>query len=331
MVNNGPYILARWVPNDVIQVRPNTNYWDAASIKNDGIDFAAVSDEQTEERMFRSGRLHITEDVPQSKAPEYRENNPDMLRIDPWIGCYFYRVNTKREPFGDPRVREALSLALDREAICTKVMKTGPSPAYFLTPPGVGGYTPHVKVDYDPEAARKLLAEAGYPNGEGFPTIDILYNTKEQHRVNAEAIQQMWKQELGIDVTLTNQEWGVYLSSTSNERLDYDLARAGWIGDVVDGINFLECFITGNGNNRTGWGNAEYDRLLAEAIQQSNLKQRHALYNQAETILMDELPIIPIYHYTRAFLIQPNVRGYEPNILAYRAYHQLWLDESGAE
>jgi oligopeptide transport system substrate-binding protein len=331
LVGNGPYNLTRWVPNRVIEVRPNPNYWNAASLKNDGIDFYPVNEESTEERMFRAGELDITESIPQAKAPEYRQNHPEMLRIDPWIGCYFYRVNVTRKPLDDARVRRALSMSLDREAICSQVMKTGQTPAYFLTPPNVNGYTSPARVQYDPVGARKLLAEAGYPGGKGFPSIDILYNTMEQHQLIAEAIQQMWKKELGIDVTLTNQEWKVYLSSTSNERLDFDLARAAWIGDVVDAINFLECFISGGGNNRTGWGNAEYDRLLAEAIRQNDLTKRHELYGEAETILMNEMPIIPIYHYTRAFLIQPNIHGYPPNLLGYRAYQGIWRDTGAAK
>lgn len=329
LVGNGPYVLAKWIPNDVIEVRPNPHYWDAAGMLNAGIDFHPVNEESTEERMFRAGELHITESVPQSKAPEYRANNPEMLHIDPWIGCYFYRVNTTRPPLDDVRVRRALAMSFNREAICTQVMKTEQSPAYFLSPPDLNGYTSTAKISYDPEGARKLLADAGYPGGKGFPPIDILYNTMEQHKINAEAIQQMWKKELGIEVTLTNQEWKVYLNSTSNERLDYDLARAGWIGDVVDAINFLECFMSDNGNNRTGWRNAEYDRLLEEAIATSDLEKRHDLYNQAETILMNEVPILPIYHYTRAFLADPRIRNYDPNILAYRAYHKIYLDDGG--
>jgi oligopeptide transport system substrate-binding protein len=327
LVGNGPYVLSKWIPNSVIEVRPNRHYWDADGMMNGGVNFYPVNEESTEERMFRAGELDITESVPQSKAREYLASRPEIIRVDPWIGCYFYRVNVTRGPLQDVRVRQALAMTIDREAICTQVVQTGQKPAYFLTPPDLNGYTATAKIPHDPERARQLLADAGYPGGRGFPSIDILYNTMEQHKIVAEAIQQMWKTELGIDVTLTNQEWKVYLNSTSNERLDFDLARAGWIGDVVDPINFLECFISDNGNNRTGWRNAEYDRLLAEAITKSDLEERNALYDAAETLLMQELPILPIYHYARAFLADPAVRGYDANILAYRAYHQIYLDD----
>ncbi len=328
LVGNGPYVLTRWVPNSVIEVRPNANYWDAAGVKNGGVDFHPVNEEQAEERMFRAGQLDVTENVPPAKVLHYRKNQPELLRTDDWIGAYFYRVNTKRKPLDDKRVRQALAMAIDREAICSKIMTAGEKPAYFLTPPGTAGYTSTAKLPFDPPRARQLLAEAGYPDGKGFPKIDILYNTLERHQTIAEAVQQMWKTNLGIDIALHNEEWKVYLNSTSNEQMDFDLARAGWIGDVVDPINFLECFLTGNGNNRTGWGNAEYDRLLAAAIKENDITKRHALYDQAEHILIEEVPILPVYHYVKPFLIQPDVRGYDPNILAYYAYHKVWFDKA---
>ncbi len=328
LVGNGPYLLSRWVPNSVIQVRPNPHYWDRAGLRNDGVDFLPVTDEQTEERMFRAGELHATGNVPSAKVPDYLENSPELIRIDPYNGAYFYRVNVTRPPFDDVRVRKALAMTINRDAITTSIVRAGQTPAHFLTPPNVDGFTAEAHVPYDLERARRLLADAGYPQGEGFPTIDILYNTSEQHQVIAEAIQQMWKRELGIDVTLTNQEWAVYLSTTSNERLDFDIARAGWIGDVEDAINFLECFTTGNGNNRTGWENPEYDDVLARVLKENDKTKRHRLYQEAEAILMDELPVIPIYHYTRPMLVQPEVRDYQTNILAYFAYHKVWLDKS---
>src|SRR5690606_16544396 len=171
--------------------------------------------------MFRAGELDITESVPQSKAREYLTSRPEIIRVDPWIGCYFYRVNVTRGPLQDVRVRQALAMTIDREAICTQVVQTGQNPAYFLTPPDLNGYTATAKIQYDSGRARQLLADAGYLGGRGQPPIDILYNTLEQQKIIAEAIQQKWKTELGIDVTLTNLEWKFYLNSTTNERLDF--------------------------------------------------------------------------------------------------------------
>lgn len=329
-VGNGPYVLAKWVPNSVIAVTPNPHYWNASGVKNAGVEFYPVSSDLTEERMFRAGELDITENVPVSKVPVYQKEDPEVLRIDDWIGSYFYRVNTTRKPLNDVRVRKALAMAMDRDALVSRVLQSGEKPAPYLTPAGIGGYVPSAGVKYDVEGARRLLAEAGYPNGDGCPTIDILYNTLEKHKIIAEAIQQMWKENLHINVTLTNQDWKVYLDATSNESLDYDLARAGWIGDVVDPINFLECFITGNGNNRTGWGSAEYDRLLDESARTKDHDARNKLFDRAETILVDELPIIPIFHYTRPFLIQRYVKDFHPNILGYYAFHLVSIERGSS-
>jgi oligopeptide transport system substrate-binding protein len=330
LVGNGPYVLSRWSPNEIIEMTPNEHYWDAASLRNDGIHFYPITDGQTEERMFRNGELHITSNVPVSKVPVYQAENPEQLRIDPWIGTYFFRFNTTRPPLDDPRVRRALAMALDRDTLCDQVLHAGEMPAPFLTPPGINEYVPTARVTYDVAAARKLLAEAGYPDGEGFRTVDILYATREKNKTIAEAIQQMWKKGLGIDITLSNQDWKVYLSTTSNKVMDYDIASGGWIGDVVDPINFLECFITDNGNNRTGWGNAAYDEYLAKSMAVGDTAQRNNLFDQAETILIESMPIIPIYHYTNPFLIDHRIRGFTSNLLGYYAYHKVYLGDGGS-
>lgn len=330
-VTNGPFMLTRWEPNNVIETRKNPEYWDTGRVRLNGVNFYPVTSEQTEERMFRSGQLHITENVPLAKVQIYKNKAPELIRTDPWNGSYFYRINTQRKPFDDPRVRMALALALDRKAVCTSIVRDGSTPAPFLTPPNLKGYTSEAEIPYDPERARALLAEAGYPNGEGFPSFEILYNTLEKHKIVATAVQQMWKRELGIDVRLINQDWKVYLANTANETMNYDVARAGWIGDFVDPINFLECFTTGNGNNRTGWSNEEYDRLIAQARLSNDQAERHALYQQAEAILLEGVPIVPIFHYTRAILMAPEIKNFKPNVLSYVPYDTLWLDVNGVD
>lgn len=327
LVSNGPYVLSKWEVNNVIEVTRNPHYWDAGAVKLDGVQFYPIADENTEERKFRAGELDVTENVPLSKIDVYKRQNPDLLRMDPWIGSYYYRVNTTRPPFDDKRVRKALAMAIDRASITKNVTRAGESPAPYYTPPGINGYEPPEIVKFDPEAARKLLAEAGYPNGKNFPGVDIHYNILDKHKIIAVAIQQMWKEHLNIDVTLTNEEWKVYLATQSN--LDYDVSRAGWIADVLDPINFLECFTTGNGNNRTGWSNAEYDGLVDEARRTNGQDARNKLYNEAESILLDELPVIPIYIYTRPFLISPRVKGLYPNLLAHVSYDKIWLESPG--
>ncbi len=322
-VGNGPFTLERWDVGRVIVVKKNPLYWNAGSVKLSRIHFHAIESIDTEERAFRAGQLHVTEEVPQSKIPAYRKNMPHLLRIDPYLGAYFYRINTTRPQFRDKRVRHALAMAIDRKKIVENVTRGGQLPAFYFTPPDTVGYTSRTTLRYDPEAARRLLAAAGYPGGKGFPAFDLLYNTSEAHKAIAETIQQMWQRELGIEVKLLNQEWKVYLDT--EKRLDYDVSRAGWIGDYPDPSTFLETFLSDSGNNRTGWTNKEYDRLLKEAARLGDRNVRYELFQKAEAIFLDELPVIPNYHYTRVYLLQPSVRGWHPTILDHHPYQHVWL------
>ncbi|MEK9996008.1 MAG: ABC transporter substrate-binding protein, partial [Halieaceae bacterium] len=184
----------------------------------------------------------------------------------------------------------------------------------WFTPPVCLGFFPQMLIAYAPELARRLLAEAGYPNGEGWPGLEILYNTNEGHRKIAVAIQQMWKRELGIDITITNQEWKVYLDSVT--QIDFQIARRGWIGDYVDANNFLDLFITDGGNNNTNYSDPVYDDLiLYKAPKAPTREARYALFTEAETMLMEEMPIIPIYTYTSKHLIHPSVEGLHSNLM----------------
>lgn len=323
MVSNGPWRLSEWRPNEHILVERNEHYWNRDQIQLDGLQFFSIDNQQTEERSFRAGELHMTESVPLHKIEVYQRENPEVLQMGIYLGNYFYRVNTTRPPFQDKRVRQAFAMAVDRDTLTATVCKAGERPAYAFTPPGTAGYTSTAQMTYDPERARALLAEAGYPNGAGLPPVEILYNTSEQHQTIAEAVQSMWKRNLNADVRLLNQDWKVYL--TSQDTLDYDLARAGWIADFVDPINFLECFLTEGGNNRTGYGNPEYDRLVQASYTEVDTAQRIGLLQQAEAILLEEAPIIPLYYYSFKFLLGQEVKGYHPNILDYRRWEDMSL------
>jgi len=327
-VGNGPFVLARWEVGHVIVAKKNPHYWNAANVKLSEIHFHPIESADTEERSFRSGQLHVTAAVPLSKIPAYRRDNPQLLHIDPYLGAYFYRINTTRAQFRDKRVRQALAMAIDRKTIVENVTRGGQLPAYFFTPPDTAGYTSRAAIRYDPGGARKLFAQAGYPGGKGFAPFEILYNTSEGHKSIAEAIQQMWKKELGIDVKMLNQEWKVYLDTEKSK--DYDVSRAGWIGDYADPSTFLETFLAESGNNRTGWANAEYDRLLKEAARLGDRQARYELFQKAEAIFLDEMPVIPIYHYTRVYLLDPSVRGWRPTILDHHPYQHVWLESPAA-
>lgn len=326
LVGNGAFVLTRWIPNNIIEVTRNDRYWNRANVRLERIQFYPIENGLTEERSFRTGLLDLTESIPIQKVPAYRRNNPQVLRTDPYLGTYFYRVNVTKPPFNDVRVRRAFSMAMDRETIVTRVMTGGQRPAYGLTVPDPNGYTCASKIPYDPEGARRLLAEAGYPEGRGLPVPVLLYNTNENHKLLAEALQRMWKETLGVDVSLVNQDWKVYMDSQRN--LDYNLARAGWIGDVVDPINFLECFVTGGGNNNTGWSSPRYDELLAQSRRTPDQAARFALFQEAEKILLEESPMIPLYYYTRAYLISPRVENYHDNLLGYISFKELTLKEA---
>jgi oligopeptide transport system substrate-binding protein len=327
-VGNGAFRLVEWRPEEYFRVVKNEHYWGAANVRLDGIEFTPISDANTEENNFRKGRTDITETMPLHKIEVYRKEQPEVLQVNPYLGVYFYRANVTRKPLDDVRVRLALSKALDRERLAADVLKAGEQPAYNLTPPDTAGYTSSAKMDYNPEEAKRLLAEAGFPDGAGFPKLDLLFNTSEQHKTIAEAVQQMWKETLNIEIGLYNQDWKVYLDST--DTLDYDLARAAWIGDVIDPMNFLEMFTSYGGNNRTGYKSDAYDALIAEAYATGDQTARYEILRRAEAQLLQDAPIIPVYFYTSKYLMSERVKGFIPNILDYRRWKDLWLDDAGA-
>lgn len=326
-VGNGAFTLKTWLPNELIVCEKNPQYWDAENVRLNAVWFYPIEDILTEERMFRSGRLHFSENVPIDKIEVYQQKRPDVIHIDPYFGTYYYRLNVTRKPFDDPRVRRAFAMAIDRESLVKNVVKGGRIPAGNMTPPDPNGYTCASSIGLDVEAARTLLAEAGYPNGQGFPKTELLYNTSENHRQIAEAVQHMWKTHLNIHVELLNQDWKVYLSSMTT--LDYNIARSGWIGDILDPINFLECFTTGNGNNRTGWSSAAYDDLIAQASRAPDEQARFELFQKAERLLLDEMPFVPLYFYTRVYLRSPDVKGWHSNLLGYISFKDLYLEPAG--
>ncbi|MCF3652196.1 peptide ABC transporter substrate-binding protein [Synoicihabitans lomoniglobus] len=308
-VGNGPFTLKSWQPNRKIVVERSSTYWDRENVKLDEIHFYPIESIDTEERMFRTGQLHVTNEVPLSKIPVYQRDNPDAIDIAPYNGVYFFRFNVTKPPFDDVRVRKALAYAIDRESLIKNVTLANEIPAYNVVPPALLDYESQHHFKADLAEAKRLLAAAGYPEGKGFPAADLLYNTSEKHRTIAEAIQQMWRKNLGVDIGLYNQEWKVYLDAQDN--LNYQISRAGWIADYVDPHVFIDLWKSGGGNNDTGWSNAEYDQLLATVLDAPNNAERWKIYNRMEKILIDEMPILPIYHYTRARLIDPKVIGYK--------------------
>lgn len=324
-VGNGPFVPNEWTPNKYLSVTKNPYYWDSQSVKLNGIRFYPIQKTSVEERMYRAGQVHITYYLPRDKLPVYRERNDGVLRSFPNFATYFYRFNTTIKPLNDLRVRKALAYSIDRNQIVEFVTKFGQKPAYALTPPDPNSYVPKAKMPYDPALARRLLAEAGFPGGVGFPKLSIAFNTNDEHQNIAVAIQQMWKKELGIDVSLENVEWKVFLDR--ERQLDYQIDRASWVGDYLDPNTFLEMFTTGNGNNKTGFASATYDSLIRMAALEASPENRMELFQQADAILVDEVPILPLYTYHWNRLVSSSVKGWYDNTMDYYSFKNVYLEK----
>lgn len=322
-VGNGPFTLKRWRLNNSIFADKNPLYREADGTTLNGIHFLPIEIDG-EERAFRADQLHVTTTVPIHRLDWYRAHHPKSLHLETSLGVYYYMLNTSRPPLDDHRVRKALAYSINRDELTEHVLKAGQKPAYHFTPPNAGGYNARARLPYDPKLARQLLAEAGYPDGKGFPTFELLFNTSEAHHTIAVTIQQMWKKELGIDISLYNQEWKVYLST--REAGNFDILRASWFGDYDDAYTFLSLGETDNGNNHSKWGSPSYDALLKQAAITADPEARKELFQQAETILIEEMPFIPLYFYVTSKLIDESVQGWYPSILDYHPYQSIQLN-----
>lgn len=328
-VGNGPFILAEWNPNQHIDVVRSPTYWGAADVKIDGVRFYPIENTDTEERMFRAGQLDVTNGMPLNKIDDYRENRQDVLRVAPYLAAAYYKVNVNRPQLKDPRVRRALALAIDRVGLTKQVLRGAKFPAWHFSPK-MSGYEPADTFKDDVEEARALLAEAmadaGIADVKDYPQIEILYPTSDSGRIVTEALQSMWTANLGIDVTLYNQEWKVYLDSTNNQ--DYDVAWSAWIGDYVDPMSFLDMMVTDGGNNRTGWSNTRYDQLIQDVQSVRDPVERAELFYDMERIIGEECPVIPLYFYTSVNAVSTEVKGWYDTLLDIHPLHDIWLERS---
>ena len=329
MVSNGYFRLVEWKPNQLIRVERSETYWDREQVKLKGAVFYPIESGDAEERSFRSGQLHVTTTLPISKIAVYEKEGKEFYHPHSHLATYVFRFNVNVPPLNDARVRRALAMAIDRPTLVREVTRGGQLPAGNFCPPDIAGFTARVKVPTDPAAAKALLAEAGFPDGKGFPKLEILFNTNESHRQICEAIQQMWKKTLGIDVGLYNQEAKVW--NDSMRTLNYQIARFAWVGDYLDPSTFLDILTGDNGNNQTGWKNAEYDRLIEQANNTADKAKRYELYQRCEEILAQECPVAPIYFYARNNLRRPEVKGWYGNLLDNHPLKGVYLDASAAK
>lgn len=322
-VGNGPFRLVRWRYAQQIDAERNPLYRDAAAVRLRGVRFLLTESLETEERMFRAGQLHVVSALAVSRVADWRAKQSPALRTVPYFGTDFIRVNVSRPPLDDPRVRRALAFALDRDQLAQRVLLGTKSPAPTLTPSGFPGYTPPAGQTTAADEARRLLAEAGFPGGRGLRPLQILYNSSDQHRSVFEAVQEMWHRELGVSVELANQENKTVRQA--RKLGEYDLLRSSWTADYRDPLTFLDVFTAASGNNYTRWTSAEYDRLIAAARDTAEPATRNATLARAEALLLAEAPIIPLYHYTNFYLVDPAVRGWSGNPIDRRPLKQLSL------
>ncbi len=315
VVSNGPWKLSEWKSKQHIIATKNENYVGKDTLPFDKVVYHIAENNEPLHNMYLAGEVDFLDSrVPESDLPRYiKEKNPD-LRKNPYLGSYYYMFNTKKAPFDDVRVRRALNHAIDKAQIGEFVIKGGQVAATQIVPPDLKafGYQPPSGPDFDPDAARKLLAEAGFPDGKGFPRFQITYNTLEGHKLIAEFVQQQWKKNLGIDCDLANMEWKVLLKKQQEH--DFEVTRSSWIGDFLDPLTFLDLWEGKNPNNRTQWDNPKFNALIGQSRLDGDAARRLGLLREAEQLFLDEMPALPLYFYVKYDMVKPWLDGYSEHL-----------------
>lgn len=311
IVTNGPFTLKEWLPQERLVVQKNPDYWNADSVKLNTVTYLPIDDNNTGYNMFLNGEVDWMTTVPLDQIPSAKLRND--YHVSPQLSTYYYVFQTEKPFINEPLVRKALSMAIDRQQLVDVVTQAGQIPAYGIVP-DMTGYEA-LEGSYDVAGAKALLAEAGYPNGEGLPEFTVLYNTSDAHKKIAEFIQQQWKTNLGVNATLTNQEWQTYLKSRNQG--DFEIARAGWVGDYQDPNTFLDMFVTGGGMNGGKYSNPEYDRLINQAATMPGGPERMEVLRRAEQIFVQEdMGILPLYYYVSQNMVDTSKwGGWHTNVL----------------
>lgn len=327
IVTSGAFKVAEWKPYEKIVVVRNTGFWDNANTKLDRIIFPATEQLTTAMNLYKSGEIDCTQsnEVPPPWRNQLKETKKDY-KFGPYLQIEYLAVNTKIPPLQDPRVRRALSMAINRQIIADQAPGRMPLTAFT---PKMDGYENAQGEGYNPEMARKLLAEAGFPDGKGFPEIELLYNTAESNKQTMEILQSMFKKELNLKVELTNVEWRVYLEKTRSTKMEFKgLARRGWIGDYVDPNTFLDLMTTSSANNGTGWGDKKYDDMLLVANSETDETKRAAMLKDAESYMLGHQPILPLFVGPSSFMCKPYVKNLVPNLLDQHDWRGVYIDHS---
>lgn len=310
MVTVGPFVLKEWKHDSKLTMAPNAKYY-GTKPKLEKVNAYIVNEDTTAINMFESGTLHYVSRLPALEIERLKAS--PAYKNSPYLRGYYYGFNVNKAPFNDVRVRQAFAHAIDRSQIVS-LLKGGQIPSTSWVPKGMPGYEPKVGLDFDVKKAQKLLAEAGYPEGKGFPAVTFMFDTRDDNKMIAERLQAMWKKNLGVDLKAQNEDWKVYLN-----RLKSDVPsmfRLGWGADYPDPDNFLNLFTSTSGNNHTQWKNAEYDKLIEQAAGETSMAKRLALYKKAQVILTEkDTAIIPLFVDALNVLVSPTVKGLELNAM----------------
>lgn len=338
-VSNGPFTLTGWDLKEQLVFKKNENYWNASEIKLPGLVYKLVTDENTAYASLKSGEFDMVDSVPPAEIASGQEEG--LVTISPNLGTYSLIFNLGRQStlsedvkkvLNNAKVRKALAIAIDRKGLVENVTKGGQIPAYSYVPQGITNdngedfasthYFDENQANI--EEAKKLLAEAGYPNGEGIPTLSFMFNTEGAHKLVAQAIQQDWA-KIGVNVKLENQEWKVFLSTRKEG--GYEIARDGWSGDYVDPMTFLDTYVSDSGNNNSGYSNPKYDELVNAAKVEADVNKRWDMLKEAEDILMEDMPVIPLYYYTKPKAMKPEVKGVRVSLLGHVFFDNAYIEQ----
>ncbi len=330
---NGPYKPTEWVPGSHVKLTKNDKFYDAENVKIDEVILYSLEDMSTILRSFLEGEVEWATRYPKNKYQELMKTNPEILQVEPYASLYYYLYNTKVAPLDDPEIRKALSYAVDKEFIAEFVVGTGEKAAYNWIPPNLNNYDEHVQpnvVDWmeipfekRQKEAKKILKSKGYDKKNPLK-FTLRYNTSENHKRVAVAVAEMWK-EIGVEVELYNTEVKVHYKDLDNH--DFEIARAGWVADYNDPVNFLSLLITGTGNNYGQYSNAQYDQLLIEAGKETDIAKRAELLKSAEKILLDDFGALPIFNYVTENLVSPKLKGFEHNALDRHLIRWMSIEE----
>lgn len=324
IVTNGPFLLSEWHERDRFVLKKNSDFWDAANVALDGSIVYHSEDERRNEILYESGQIHVANPLSQDSIPKWIQQGRADLRIDLNMCLYYYSLRMDRPPFDDARVRRAFNLALDKERLTRHILGAFQKVATTNVPSmmeAFSGYRSTPGPAHDPARAAELLAAAGYARGQGLPPLEISYNTSEGHKRIAEFAARDWSEKLGVTMTSANMEWKSLLKKHSAG--DFQITRTAWCADYPDPMTFLEVFQSDSENNYAAYRNPAYDAMLERARREADPDTREAILCAAERGLNADMPVIPIYEYTRAALIRPEVRGYEAQ---YQDHHLLrWI------